>query len=88
VPATLLVEGLIFGIGVLLYYRSTRAVDRTGSVGLWSLVAFLAVVYLASVFGPPPPSTTAVAWSVQAIWLLVAWAWWVDRHRQPRAPID
>jgi hypothetical protein len=88
VPATLVVEGLMFGFGVLLYDRSTRALDRIGRVGLWSLVAFLAIVYVASIFGPPPPSATAVAWSAQAIWLLVAWAWWVDRHRQPRAPAD
>jgi hypothetical protein len=88
VSATLLVEGLMFGVGLLLYHRATIAVDPIGRAGLWSLVAFLAVVCLASVFGPPPPSTTAVAWSVQAIWILVAWAWWVDRHRRPRAPAD
>lgn len=84
VTATLAVEGALFAAGVAYYASTTRALDRTGSWALWGLVAFLLVVYLASVFGPPPPSTTAVAWSAQAIWLLVAWGYWVDRHRGAR----
>jgi membrane-bound metal-dependent hydrolase YbcI (DUF457 family) len=81
VPGTLFAEFGLFLIGVVLYARSTRARDRAGSIGLWSLVAVLVVVYLASTFGPPPPSASAVAWSAQAMWLLVVWAYWVDKHR-------
>ena len=83
VPGTLAVESLVFGVGLALYLRATAARDRIGSYGLWSLVAFLLVVYLASSFGPPPPSATAVAWSAQAMWLLVVWGYWVDNHRMP-----
>jgi len=83
VPGTLAVESLVFGVGLALYLRATAARDRIGSYGLWSLVAFLLVVYLASSFGPPPPSATAVAWSAQAMWLLVVWGYWVDNHRTP-----
>lgn len=82
-PATLAVELLLFAVGVGLYARSTRARDRWGTLGLWGLVAFLLIVYLANLFGPPPPSVGAIAWSAQALWLLVAWGYWVDRHRQP-----
>lgn len=82
-PGTLVVEMAIFAAGVLLYVRGTTPRDRAGSVGLWSLVIFLATVYLANVFGPPPPSVAAVAWSAQAMWLLVVWGYWVDRHRIP-----
>jgi hypothetical protein len=85
VPATLAAEGALFAAGVALYARGTRALDRTGRWALWALVAFLGLVYLANVFGPPPPpSMDAVAWSAQAIWLLVAWGYWVDRHRGAR----
>lgn len=74
-------ELLLFAVGVWLYSRATAPVDRKGSLGLWMLVAFLVVVYLANVLGPPPPSAAAVAWSAQAMWLIVAWGFWVDRHR-------
>lgn len=83
-PATLAVELLLFAVGVLLYARSTRARDRWGTLGLWGLVVFLVIVYFANLFGPPPPSVNAVAWSAQAMWLLVAWGYWVDRHRLQR----
>lgn len=74
-------ELLLLGAGVWLYVRSTKALNRQGSNGLWALVVFLVVVYLANVFGPLPPSTAAVAWSAQAMWLIVAWGFWIDRNR-------
>jgi hypothetical protein len=82
-PGTLAAELGLFVIGIVLYARCTTPRDRSGSIGLWSLVVFLLVVYLVSAFGPPPPSASAVAWSAQAMWLLVVWAFWVDRHRLP-----
>jgi hypothetical protein len=83
--ATLLVEGVLLAAGVAIYGRATEARDRTGAYGLWALVVFLVGVYAASVFGPPPPSVEAVAFTALAMWLLVAWAYWVDRHRSSRA---
>ena len=81
VPATLLVEGGLFAACVTLYALSTRPADRIGVWAFWGLVAFLVAVYLAGLFGPPPPSATAVVWSALAMWLLVAWGYWIDRHR-------
>lgn len=83
IPATLVVELLLFAVGIELYRRATVARDRLGSVGLWSLVVFLGLVYFASVFGPPPPDPRTVAWSAMSMWLLVLWGYWVDRHRFP-----
>jgi len=61
--------------------RSTAPRSRAGAIGLWSLVAFLLITYLGALFGPPPPSATAVAWSAEAVWLLAAWAAWSDGAR-------
>jgi len=83
IPATLAVEFVLFAAGLAVYLRATSARDRIGSIGLWTLAAFLLIVYLAAAFGPPPPSATAVAWSAQALWLVVVWGYWVDSHRMP-----
>jgi membrane-bound metal-dependent hydrolase YbcI (DUF457 family) len=74
-------ELLLFGIGVWLYSRSTKPINRRGSIGFWALVLLLLTVYVANIFGPPPPSTTAVVWSAQAMWLIIAWGFWVDDNR-------
>lgn len=87
-PATLLVELTLFAVGVALYARATEAIDRIGARGLWALVAFLVVIHAANLFGPPPPSIEGVAWTAQSMWLLVAWGWWVDRHRRARTPAE
>lgn len=82
VPATMIVETLLFAVGIAMYMRATRARDRTGSIALGALIAFLFLIYIANLFGPPPPSVDAVAWSDMGQWLLVAWAYWVDAHRE------
>lgn len=86
VGATLTVEFTLLAAGVALYARSTNSTNRTGTVALGLLVAFLSIIELANVFGPPPPSTTAVVWSAEALWLLVAWGYWADHHRRLRDP--
>ena len=82
-PATLVVEFALFGVGAWLYASVTRPRDRLGSWLLWLFVATLAAIYVASVFGPPPPSVQVLAWSGLLGWLFVAWAYWIDRHREP-----
>ena len=81
VPLSLLLDGGVYVIGVLTYLRSTRATDRRGSWGFWSLVIVLAALFLASSFGPPPPDVRTLAISALGIWLFALWAWWADRHR-------
>ena len=84
VPATIVVESLMFAVGLYFYVRTTAARDRIGSIGLWGLVIFFIVINIANILGPPPPSSTAVAWAAELLWLVVALAYWVDRHRRIR----
>lgn len=83
-PLTLLLELPLFAFGVWLYTRATVAKDRQGSWALWSLVVLLLVIYTANLLGSAPPSVAAIAWAGQLQWLLVIWAYWVDRHRTSR----
>src|SRR5271165_5140893 len=74
VPLTISVEYVLFAAGIAIYVNSTPFKDATWKWAFWSLVIFLGVVYPASLFGPPPPSVQALAWSGVALWLTVPWA--------------
>lgn len=84
VPGTVAVEGAIFVAAVALYVTFTRARDRAGSIGWWSLIALLALIYVGNIFGPPPPDVRAIAFVGLLLILFPIWAWWADRHRDVR----
>ena len=84
IPISLAVELILFGTGLVLYLRSTRARDRAGSVGLWAMVAFLLIAYVAGTFAPPPGSERALALGGLMLWLFVPWGAWIDQHRETR----
>ena len=78
---TIVVEVAFLAIGVLLYLRSTNSKDRIGVYAFWALIVTFVLLYLANLFGPPPPSETAIGFAGLATWLFVGWAYWVDKHR-------
>jgi len=71
----------MFVAGVWIYARTTRARDRIGAIAFWAMVLLLAVLYVSTAFGPPPPSVKAIEVLGLVAWLFVPWAWWFDRHR-------
>jgi len=86
--ATMAVELAMFAVGVFLYATSTRSRDKIGTFGFWGFVVFLGGFYVVdSLSGSPPPS-------VKVIWLsaliatavVLLWAAWFDRHREPLQP--
>ena len=82
VGATVAIETAMYAAGLWIYMRSTRARDGVGRWGFLALAVFLPLVYVANIFGPPPPTVGALWMSAPAGGaVLVAWMWWVDRHR-------
>jgi len=80
---TILLEGFIFLSGIYLYLRATKAVNKKGSIGFWSLIVFLIIIYIMNIIGPPPGSTEAIGYVGLSQWLLVFWGYWIDKNRKP-----
>ena len=78
---TAITESLMYVAGVALFLRSTRARTVWGHVSAWSLILFLSVGYVMTLVGPPPPSFEAVRYASLATWLIVPWAYWIERTR-------
>jgi membrane-bound metal-dependent hydrolase YbcI (DUF457 family) len=79
--ATIIIEAGLFIAGTWLYAKSTKAIDKIGNYGFWGLIAFLVLISVSNILGPPPSSVEALAWAGQFQWLIVIWAYWVDKHR-------
>lgn len=82
VPLTLMVELALFAACLWVYLGATRPRDTAGSWGLAAMIVLMLLIYVGSIFGPPPPNASWVAWSDLGQWLIVALAAWVDRHRR------
>ena len=83
---TVIVEGALFIWGAILYRRAAQPRDGVGRYAFRTLVVFLVLVYLGNLLGPPPPNTRSVALLGLSGWLLIVWAYWIDRHRQVVVP--
>lgn len=77
---TLAAELLLLGGGIAIYVagRSRRHPVRSGRLA--GLTVVLVAIYLANLFGPPPPDVTMIAIAdIVGLLLLGAYAAWVDR---------
>lgn len=81
-PATLIFEGGLFIIGIVLYVRTTKSTNKIGIYSFCLLMVFLSIIYVVNIFGPPPPNAQSTIGVVGlSTWLLIAWAYWIDKHR-------
>lgn len=76
-----LLELAIFAIGTLFYLKVTKPKNKKGVFGLWGLIIFLVIIYLANIFGSAPPDVETIAWAGNLQWIFVIWAYWVDKNR-------
>ena len=83
--ATIVVEAVLFFIGVFYYFKSTKSKNRLGIFLPWTLIIFLSISYISSILSPPPPDSGPVGWIALLQWLFVPWGYWIDRHRESRS---
>ena len=82
VIGTFVIESAMFVGAAWLYFRGTKAVDRTGTAVPVILLVILFIAYLMNILSPePPPSPEIIAWVSCGMWLFVGLAYWGDRHR-------
>ena len=85
VPGTLAVELAMFALGALIYTRATRATGPLGRWGWPALAGLLAVAFVITTLGPPPPSIDALLAAMGAMLVIVlAASIAIDRQRPAR----
>ena len=81
--AAILIELLMFWVGVRVYLVTTRPRGMAGRISLWSLVALMLLAYYANMQGPPPSVEAlkigALLGSIATVWFV-----WIDRTREVR----
>lgn len=82
---TMAIEVALFAVAIWTYQRQTRPQDKIGLYAFLGFVIFLLLAYAGAALGPPPPSVKKLALITLLTWLTIPWAWWFDKHREPRA---
>lgn len=86
IPLTVAIEGALFVAGFAVYWQRQRGASKPRKGWTLGLFAFLLLIYAGNVFGPKPPLDTpaaAIAGPALAMWLIVLWAYAIDRQRLP-----
>jgi hypothetical protein len=84
IPATFIVEGLIWigALALFLRVRSPRGLN--GHLALWSFVVVSTFLWASSPFSPPPPDEHSLALFALLGWSILPWSWWIERTSNPR----
>lgn len=84
VAITLIVEGIIFFTGLYFYSSVTKAKNKIGSWGLWSLVTLLILFNISGLVTPPPTGPLMnmfISFNVLMA-IIIGLAYWVDANRE------
>jgi hypothetical protein len=83
VPATFVVEGALWALGLGLYLQGRREWAMRERIAFWSLVGICTVMWATTPFGPPPPSVQGLAGFALIAWLIPPWAALAERRDKP-----
>ena len=82
IASTIILEGALFFIGMIIYIRATRPRDGIGTYALLAMLTLLVLIFATGFVTAPPPGEHVIAWAGLGLWLFVPWAAWIDRHRE------
>lgn len=71
-------EVLLFATGIYFYLKHSSAIRKKS---FYILAVFLLLIYFLNIFGPPAPDPSAVAWSAMLMWIIILWAWWIEKPK-------
>jgi membrane-bound metal-dependent hydrolase YbcI (DUF457 family) len=84
IPATLAIESLMWITSIAVFLGVRRLRGGQGQLSFWSFVAVSTVLWATSPFSPPPPGESALIAFALFGWVIVPWAWWIERTSGPR----
>ena len=83
-PATFAIEGLLWMAAIALFLGVRRPRGLHGHVAFWSFVLVSTLLWAGGPFSPPPPDPRSLALFALIGWIIVPWAWWIERTSEPR----
>jgi len=82
IPATLVVEGGLWVIGIAIYVRATRAAGLTGVIAFWAGIALLTLAWWGNLRrGMDPDPVRAGTGGLIFFSVMVGWSYWMNRLR-------
>ncbi len=84
IAGTFAVEGLLWVAAIAFYLGGRRPRGMHGVLALGSFVVANTLLWLGSPSAPPPPDERALALFGLIGWIVVPWAWWIERTSRPR----
>jgi hypothetical protein len=77
-----IVEGVFWVVGVVIYAQATRPKNRAGLFGFWLVVALLSLLWISTLSGNPPSNLPAAGISSLIFFSSVmVWAYWMNQVR-------
>jgi hypothetical protein len=84
IPATYAVEGLLWVLSIALFLGVRRLKGLQGQVAFWSFVLVSTVMWATGPSSPPPSDVRSLALFALIGWIIVPWAWWIERTSDNR----
>jgi hypothetical protein len=85
IAGTFVIESAMWLAGIALFLRVRRPSGAQGWAALGSFIVVSTALWAFSPYSPPPPDARAVAFFSLFGWIIVPWAWWIERTSTPTA---